>query len=293
MNRLQKKCLIASVATHGLLLTVLFIGPAFLSRDDNAKPTQILTMISSRVVDDAPSSDASSTPHPSQAAPAPAPTPMPIPAAAPTPAPVLPTRPTPPPVVTPKPPEIPKPSKTGDDFKKVTPPATEPASEFTRVSHPPTKPVPKVKPADTSTADADAAAAAARVLQNRLTKRINQLTSSLASENSLQIGPTGDSGEAVSNYRDVVYSIYTAAWQPPSSITDDSATVTVRVTIARSGQVTGHEILKSSGNAAMDKSIENTLSTVTMIEPFPAGSKDLERSYSIKFDISAKRSLEM
>ncbi len=291
MNRLQKKCLIASAATHGSLLTLLFVGPAFFSRDDNAKPTQILTMISSRVVDDAPSSDASSTPHPSQPAPAPAPAPPPEPAVAPVPTPQVQPHPAPPQVVTPTPPEIPKLEKKGDDeFKRVKPTPTPPTKDFTPVATPPKTSKPKVKPTDNSAADAEAEAQ--KIIANRLAKRINQLNSSLASENSAQISPGADRGEAVSNYRDIVYSMYTAAWQPPSSITDDTATVTARVTIARDGRVTGHEILKSSGNAAMDKSIENTLSTVTFIQEFPAGAKDLERSYSIKFDISAKRSLE-
>ena len=286
MNRLQKKCLIASVATHGSLLTILFVGPAFFSHDENAKPTQILTMISSRVVDDAPSSDVGSTPHPSQ----PAPTPPPVTEVAPAPTPPVQTHQEPKPVVPPKPPEIPKQEKTGDEFVRTKPTATAPTKDFTPVSSPPKTAKAKVKPTDNSAADAEAAAQ--KIIADRLAKRLSQLTSTLASENSTQISPGADRGAAVSNYRDIVYSMYTAAWQPPSSITDDTATVTARVTIARDGRVTGHEILKSSGNAAMDKSIENTLSTVTFIQEFPAGSKDLERSYSIKFDISAKRSLE-
>jgi TonB family protein len=296
MNRLQKKCLIASVATHGLLLAILLIGPAFLSREDRAQPARILTMISSRVVDDALSSDAASASRASQPPPAPA-----APPAISPPAPAPPAPPTPPapshripqPEVAPQPLEIPQPSKEGTEFKRVTPPTTAPTKDFVPVSHAPIQAKPKVKPADSNATDPNAAEVEAqRILAQRLKNRIGKFSSTLAGENSVQIGPVGDGGPAVSNYRDIVYSIYTAAWQPPSSLTDELATVTARVTIARDGRVTSHEITKPSGNAAMDRSIENTLSSVTFVEPFPVGAKDLERSYSIKFDISAKRSLE-
>jgi TonB family protein len=67
--------------------------------------------------------------------------------------------------------------------------------------------------------------------------------------------------------------------------------VVVSVTIDRDGNVMSGHITKHSGNAAMDRSIENTLEKVTFIEPFPAGSKDQQRTYTIKFNLQAKRSL--
>jgi hypothetical protein len=38
----------------------------------------------------------------------------------------------------------------------------------------------------------------------------------------------------------------------------------------------------------MDRSIENTLDNVSVIAPFPEGSKDAERTYNIKFSLTAK-----
>jgi TonB family protein len=295
MNRLQKKCLIASVVTHGSLLTLLVVGPAFLSREDKTPPAQILTMISSRVVDDAPSSDAASTPHLDQPAPLPAaPPPTAPPVAVAVPAPPVPPHQAPQPVVTPKPPEIPKLEKQGDEeFKRVNPSAIKPTTEFTPVTKPPTRAQVKPKPADPSATDSNAAdIEAQKILAQRVANRIRKLTSTLAGDGAVQIAPGADHGEAVSNYRDIVYSMYYNAWQPPSSLTDDSATVTARVTINHNGRVTSHEITKPSSNAAANKSIENALDSVTFVLEFPAGSKDTERTYSIKFDITAKRSLE-
>src|SRR5690242_635415 len=52
MNRLQKKCFIASAGTHGLLFVILFVGPAFLSgRDTKAENVEVLDFIPPRTVD--------------------------------------------------------------------------------------------------------------------------------------------------------------------------------------------------------------------------------------------------
>ncbi len=102
---------------------------------------------------------------------------------------------------------------------------------------------------------------------------------------------SGDNGPAAANYRDIVASKYTAAWNPPANLDDESAAVTVSITIARDGTVVGHRIIRGSGNPGMDRSIQTTLENVTYIEAFPAGSKDAERTYTIKFNLAAKRLL--
>ena len=67
--------------------------------------------------------------------------------------------------------------------------------------------------------------------------------------------------------------------------------VTVSVVIYRDGRVKSHEILQRSGNASMDRSIEATLQNVTYVGPFPSESKDLERKFTIKFNLAAKRAI--
>ena len=53
MNRLQKKCLFASLALHGLLLTIVIVGPAFLPRKPQPPNLPILTVIPSKLIDEA------------------------------------------------------------------------------------------------------------------------------------------------------------------------------------------------------------------------------------------------
>lgn len=275
MNRLQKKCLIAATASHGLLLVLLVVGPAFFVSPDKTDSHQTISVISGKVVDDALSSGGS--PEPQITPPTPPP-----------PAPVVVTPPPTPkaePIKIPNPPKpVSVPVKESEPKQEKTP--TAKSDEFKPTTRQVPKPAPN-KPADTSAKQI----ADNQELIRRINKGVGRLSTALAKNTAVQINPGVDNGEQVTNYRDIVASTYTAAWVPPVSLEDDSATVTARVTIGRDGRVTSHQITKSSGNAAMDKSIENTLDNVTFIEPFPEGSKDAERTFSIKFNLAAKRSL--
>src|SRR5712671_207825 len=51
MNRVQKKCLIASLALHALLCVILLVGPAFLSSNPKGVDQPTLEVIPSKVVD--------------------------------------------------------------------------------------------------------------------------------------------------------------------------------------------------------------------------------------------------
>lgn len=274
MSRMQKKCLIASFAAHGLMVVVLVVGPAFFVSEDKPDSHQIISVISGRVVDDALTSGGSQQPQPVQPPP---------------PAPAVVTPPQPPKVEPIKIPDPPKPAQLPvkePDVKLVKNPTPLNPDDFKIVKRSPVKPTP-TKPADPNARQI----AENQALLRRLNNAASHLSTSLAKDTAVQINAGADNGEPVTNYRDIVASMYTAAWTPPVSLEDDSATVIVRVTIARDGRVTAHQITKPSGNASMDKSIENTLENVTFIEPFPEGSKDLERTFSIKFNLAAKRSL--
>ncbi len=56
MNRLEKKCLIATAGFHLLLLVILFVGPAFFSSKPKPDDSQVLDVIPANLVDAAVSS---------------------------------------------------------------------------------------------------------------------------------------------------------------------------------------------------------------------------------------------
>ncbi|MEP6662172.1 MAG: energy transducer TonB [Verrucomicrobiota bacterium] len=60
--------------------------------------------------------------------------------------------------------------------------------------------------------------------------------------------------------------------------------------IARSGKVISADIIKGSRDATLDKSVRRALE-LKFIEPFPAGSKDSQRTYIINFNLKTKRGI--
>jgi TonB family protein len=292
MNRLQKKCFIVSVSLHGLLLGVFLFGSAFFVSDEKPDNTRILHMISGKLVDDALSSGGNPDVQPVAQPP-----------------------PAPPPLVEPKPPEPkPKPAPEKAELPKIERPKIEPVHKTFTLPEKTKKPV---KPVDTEentkreskldpkelklvkrnnseakakdTAEAKARAVAeARRRARAVNQVLNTWGKNLSPSTKVDIG--GPGGELfATNYRDAVRSIYTAAWSPPDGFTDDTATVTATVTIARDGKVINAHIIDRSGNSIMDRSIERTLENVTFIAPFPEGAKDQERTFTIEFNLKAKR----
>src|SRR5471032_317304 len=98
MNRLQKKCVIATAGFHLLLLVILFVGPAFFNSKPKVDDSQVLDVIPPNLIDAAFSSGVKNatppaptpivTPPPPQPTPAP-PAPTPVVQPAPAPAPTL------------------------------------------------------------------------------------------------------------------------------------------------------------------------------------------------------------
>jgi TonB family protein len=177
-----------------------------------------------------------------------------------------------------KPQDAPKKSVLSPDDLKVVgakTPATKPATKPSNTPAPPSS-----KPASS-----DRSAIASQIASS-----VRSLSKNLSSSTKVEM-PGPDAGPAMVNYMDIVASKYTAAWNPPASLDDDAATVIATVIIARDGRVIDHRITKPSGNAAMDSSIQTTLDNVPFVAPFPAESRDQQRSFSIKFNLAAKRSL--
>jgi protein TonB len=276
MNRTQKKCLIISAAFHLLLPAIIIFGAALMP-EDRLRPFTPIKLYSLANVTDALSSgggpNVPSAPLPPVVQP-PAPTP-----------PVAQEQPTPHPTQVPtREPEAVKPP----------PKYSLNPNELKLTKRDDVKPPKDNQAAEKAAADKAARQAAAEA-RSRLFRTAGQNIRSIDHDFSpttaIELSGSGDGGPSAANYQDIVQSKYTAAWAPPASLDDDSATVTVSVTISRDGSVTSHRIIRSSGNRDMDRSIGNTLENVTYIEAFPAGSKDQERTYTIKFNLSAKRSL--
>jgi TonB family protein len=277
MNRLQKKCAIATVGIHLLLLIILFVGPAFFNREPKVDNTTVLDVIPANLVDAAVNSGVrNATPPP----PAPVVTPQP-------PTPVAPA-----PIVQPAPPPPePKPVVTEPTlaeriekiFKsepvKSAPEKTETTKHTIEIS---TQLVSRAEqPASTSTLNSHRAAKTLSTTIKNLEKNFTPGTT---------IDMRGDNSVASANYASVVKSIYDRAWELPAAVKDEN--IIVSVTIASDGTVITSRIINPSGDEPADESVQRTLDRVTYIAPFPEGTTDKQRTYTINFNPRIKQESE-
>jgi TonB family protein len=301
MNRLQKKCFIASTGLHGLLVLILVVGPALGSKSKMEEmPT--LDFVPSKLIDAAFSGGGNPNTRPPPVATPTPPTPAPPREVAPPPDP----KPDPKPEIVktpdPEPPkEIIKPKPVTESLEPTPKPKRPKIEVSTKAVSRTSDSQKKEKQKEKADADArakelaDARAKAAADAQRReLAAAFSSATRSLKSESSVPIdvnpGP-GGGGEAYANYAQIVKSIYERSWIPSDDTTSDEAITKVSVTIRRDGSVAAARIIKRCGDASVDQSVQRTLDRVKYIAPFPEGAKDQERTFTINFNLKAKRAL--
>ena len=273
MNRLQKKCVIATAGFHLLLLVILFVGPAFFWAREKPDDSHVLDAIPANLVDAALNSGIKDA-TPPQPAPIVTPPPQPAP-------------PEPKPIVQPAPPPLPTFTERVEKFfkpaeEKPLPAPTESQPHMPKVNlQLTTRPVPKNSstPTKTTTDNSKAIKSALAALRKNLSP-------------ATEIAPIGNSSVAAANYAQVVKSVYEQAWVLPDEMASDQANTKVRVTIASDGTVISARIITTSGDASLDASVQRTLDRVQFIAPFPSGTADTERSYIINFNPQIKRLLE-
>jgi TonB family protein len=275
MSRLQKKCFLGATGFHLMLLAILVIGPAFLSRE-KVDDSPVIEFIPTILTDEKLS-------NPGASAPRPAPQPQPQAEVQPPP-----PQPQPQPVRQPDPPKVELPRNNKPDPDAVETKADKKTREV-QVSDKIVKIPRDTKPTSrtTSTATSD------NRRQQEVAKAIKSIRGNLSQTTTVEMpeGPGGGSGPSYANYAQEVRRIYTEAWHIPPDVDDDEATVKVTVVVARGGNVVSSRILQSSGSPAVDRSIQTTLDRVTFIAPFPAGAKDLQRTFTISFSLKAKKLL--
>ncbi len=290
MNRLQNKCLIASLALHALLCAILVVGPAFLSSRQRDLDLPILEVIPDRLTDLPFSGGGNPNAKPPPSAPRPMQPPEPQP-------PVQ-TKPSQPVV---KPVEA-KAKLAEPPKEKETKPGPEAVSlerkksqikVDNKIVRRPSNKTPDKNTTKAREDDSKAQAEARRRTTQQLLARINGASERINDNLSpgTTIEPLGPGGAAYANYSQVVKTIYDRAWIDPEDVSDDDATVQVKVIIARDGRVISDAIVKRSGVPALDKSIQNALDRVRQLPPFPEGAKEAERIFIINFNLKAKRLL--
>ena len=288
MDRLQTKCFIGSAGFHLLLMVILLVGPAFLTSKSKVDNSPILDVIPSKLIDAAFSGGG----NPNGTPPPPAP-------------PVPPQRNITPPAPPPEPVKVRAPEPVPEPVKEVKP--TQPDPNAVEPSPEPKRRKPEVstkqvirrpdtsKTSKSSTAKSAADAEARQLADARrraaalIGATARSLRDDIAPGTSLEAFGPGGGGEVYASYDQVVRSIYWHAWTPPEETASDEAVTKATVNIASDGTVLSARIIKPSGDASVDRSVQRALDRVTFIAPFPEGAKDKQRTYTINFNLKAKR----
>ena len=280
-ERLQKKCFMASAGLHLTLLVVFFFGSGFLASRNKPEDIQVLTILP-MITTDANVNPNVGNPNtkPPAANPLPSPPPPRSEPPPPQPAPVRETESPKTPVRPDKP--DPRSLETKDGKKPSTP------VNFKEVVRKPSRPI---KPTTTPTTDDNSQARAEAEHHRLFGSVVRGLRQNLSGATTVQMPPGEGGGATYANYKQVVGSIYFQAWIVPDDVDADAATAVASVTILKNGDVLSASITKSSGNKAVDRSVQVTLDRVRSIAPFPEGSKDARRTFTINFNLKAKKAI--
>ena len=283
MNRLQKKCLIATAGFHLLLLVILLVGPGFFTAKPKPDDTQVLDVIPANLIDAAFSSGVkgAQAPPPTPIVKPPEPQPQPAPEP---PKPVV----KPEPVKPPDPEPVKLPDKLPpDDLKPVVKPLTKPPEHIIK---PDLKPIVRKTPPK----DMDNSAAEAKEQKRLRDQRIKAFQNAArsikdSSSKSTIVDMPGESDSAYAPYKDAIGSIYYNAWTPPDDVANDDSNTKVSITIAHDGTVISSRIITPSGDSRMDASVQRALDRVSSVPPLPAGTKENQRTILMNFNLKAKR----
>ncbi len=301
MSRLGKKCLVASSVLHGFLLLLVLFGSAFFVVKEKPLSQPKLQFVPSKFVEAAlaggggnpnlPRTDDVQKGSPTAPAQLLAPPPQPVqPKPQPQPAPP------PPPKPEVKKPDSPKPEPTVTEKKATPKPADKSSQTKPKIDLSELKPITR---ADTekvkakAEAEAKEAARLEALKRQRLAQQIGKAAEAMqrgfSSGTKVDVG--GPGGEAYASYAAFVQAAYENAWKIPPDLNDDDSVAQVRVTIARNGRVTESQIIRRSGNAMVDRSLQRALDKVKLegLPPFPDFIKEAERTFTIEFNLKTKR----
>ena len=274
MSRLLKKCFFLSVGLHVLLVAVLILGAAFLVTQPEKVPA-VLSMIAPSELENLlnPSTppqtkpninQPSATRHPQVTPPRPPVKPV-----------IQPPKPRPDP---PKPrPDPPKPRSANPNPKTPKPQNTakKPSDIKVNIGNPKnhtnkTRPNPQPRPVKPAINSKDV---------NSALKGLNNLSAKI------KVQVSGSNRAAFATYAQHVVAVYRRAWQPliPKNLAR-TRIAEVSVTISRDGRVISARIIRRTGDAALDKSVQRALDKVRSVgKSFPSSSRDAKRTFTLDF----------
>lgn len=272
MNRIQKKCFIASTGLHLSLALVLLVGPAFFSPKSQQQNVPLIDFVPVKVIDAALAGGGNPNANPLPPPPAP---PQPAPPSS-TPAAVVEVR------------EPPKPVKEQTNLK----PDPEPSLRSER-----SKPQISLKPVYRRSGQTSSSKSAAnakaddsrREIADRFGAAITGLRNNLKPTTGTELRGPGGGGETYAGFAQNILSTYDRAWISPDGMDNSDAVVGVEVTIEPDGRVSSARIVDPSGDPRVDRSVREALERVKSV-PVPDGMKT-RRTVEFNFHSRLKQTI--
>lgn len=295
MNRLQKKCMIASAGIHLLLAMILLVGPGFLSkRPAKVDDVPLLDFIPIKTVDDMISGGGNPKAKPPAALPVQAQAEPPVKVEPPAPKPAPQHEPDPVPVREPDPPKQTQPDFRDDDGFEQPKKAKTHKIEINKTL--------VTRKRDSSAdrrakeeAQAQAEAKAVADARRRLAHQLGQVAENIGNEvsggTSIELKGPGGGGVPYANWKSAIKTLYERAWLLPEGVVDDDATAYASVTVAKDGTVVRSYISTRSGDSTVDRSVQAALDRVRNTPPLPDTAKESERTIVIMFSVRSKRAI--
>lgn len=262
MNRTQKKCLIVSTGLHVLLGLILIFGPGFIPSRNPPQVTPI-DFIPSKIIEGAMAGGGNPNANPPPPAPPDVHPPAPV---------------TPPEqhvkVEQPKDPQ-PEPVKRNDPVPDLSakPPKHQidvNLTEVKRKSTDRTNSKPSSNSRDTERKrEADAVGRAIAGMRNKF-----------APTTSIDLKGPGGGGETYAGAAQAILSAFDHVWEAPEGMDTSEAVVEVSVTIDSNGSVTSAHITKPSGDARVDRSVQQALEHVSSIPGWDGKERTVEFSFT-------------
>jgi len=287
-NRLQKKCFIAAVGFHLLMLVILLVGPAFLSSRSKLDAIEPIAFVPSILIDQLLKGGGSPQASAKETA---APSPPKVQQRAPEVAPELKPEPQTEPVEPPK-------SVARDPDAVSTKPAPKklPSVSLTKVTRPKNASKPKTKPTSNSTTANDAADQRATRIASAARAAAQAVRDGISSATTVQIEGPGGGGPTYASYNSEVARIYKQRYDLALATAGDIAEeqtliVEASVTITRAGNVLSARVSSPSPSSALNKLVQRVLDSITFVREFPEGTKDLQRTLTIVFDLKPKKAI--
>ncbi len=124
--------------------------------------------------------------------------------------------------------------------------------------------------------------------QKNVQNKLQAIRQNLSGTSTIQVPESSGSPLDAERYARWVRDRYENSWTRPDAAQKASATVSVKIVVARDGTIISETISRRSGDPLLDASIERALKLVKRLPGFPDGLQEPQTEFTINFNLKSK-----